>query len=429
MEVIRLQQQAQDPSFATALLHLPGEQNPFGSTAVPVFQTSAFSHLSAEEMERIFQNAAPGFTYSRLGNPTVAAFEQRMAAAENGFAATACASGSAAIAVTLLSLLRAGDDIIASAGLYGGTLDFFRDLQAFDIHVTLVETLSRATIAAAVTPHTKAVFAETISNPGLRVLNIREAADAAHAHGIPLIVDSTAATPVLVRPLDFGADIVIHSSSKYINGAGNAISGVIVDGGRFSWNSETFSVFGSALRFGKAAFTARLRQTLWRDIGATPAPVHAFLNLGGLETLPLRMERICNSAEKLARFLESEDVSVRYPGLESSGETATVQTQFQNGFAGGILTVRLGSKEAAFRFINALRFAKNVSNIGDSKTLVIHPASTIFLHADEKERQSAGVFNDLVRVSVGLEDPDDLIHDFKQALLSAISISTTEVDK
>ena len=429
MEVIRLQQQAQDPSFATALLHPPGEQNPFGSTAVPVFQTSAFSHLSAEEMERIFQNAAPGFTYSRLGNPTVAAFEQRMAAAENGFAATACASGSAAIAVTLLSLLRAGDDIIASAGLYGGTLDFFRDLQAFDIHVTLVETLSRATIAAAVTPHTKAVFAETISNPGLRVLNIREAADAAHAHGIPLIVDSTAATPVLVRPLDFGADIVIHSSSKYINGAGNAISGVIVDGGRFSWNSETFSVFGSALRFGKAAFTARLRQTLWRDIGATPAPVHAFLNLGGLETLPLRMERICNSAEKLARFLESEDVSVRYPGLESSGETATVQTQFQNGFAGGILTVRLGSKEAAFRFINALRFAKNVSNIGDSKTLVIHPASTIFLHADEKERQSAGVFNDLVRVSVGLEDPDDLIHDFKQSLLSAISISTTEVDK
>lgn len=421
-----MHQQKQDSAFATALLHPPGEQNPFGSTTVPVFQTSAFSHLSAEEMERIFQNTAPGFTYSRLGNPTIAAFEQRMAAAENGFAATACASGSAAIATTLLSMLRAGDDIIASAGLYGGTLDFFRDLEAFDIHVTLLKTLNRATIAAAVTPHTKAVFAETVSNPGLRVLDIKEAAEAAHAHGIPLIVDSTIATPVLVRPIDFGADIVIHSSSKYINGAGSAISGVIVDGGHFSWNCETFSVFGNALRFGKAAFTARLRTTIWRNIGATPAPVHAFLNLGGLETLSLRMERICKTAEKLARFLESEGVPVRYPGLESSGEAKLVQTQFQNGLAGGILTVRLGSKEAAFRFINALRYAKNVSNIGDSKTLVIHPASTIFLHANEEERLSAGVFNDLVRVSVGLEDPDDLIHDFKRALQSATSISLTE---
>ncbi|MBR1810916.1 MAG: O-acetylhomoserine aminocarboxypropyltransferase/cysteine synthase [Clostridia bacterium] len=414
-----MQEQCNKPDISTSLLHMPQAAGTFGATTAPVFQTSAFAHSTAQELENIFAGKTPGFSYSRLGNPTLEAFQRMMAAAEGGFSATACASGSAAVAMTLLNILSSGDEIIAAAGLYGGTLDFFKDIEAFGIKTVLLEDITYEAISAAVTERTKAIFAEVISNPGLKVLDIQEAARAAHDHELPLIVDATTITPILARPAELGADIILHSSSKYINGSGSAISGVIVDAGSYKWTAEKFPVMGKHLRFGKAAFTARLRDTVWRNIGACLAPANAFLNITGLETLQLRMERICENALSLARHFQETGVSVNYPGLPGSAEYAKVQKQLKNGMAGGILTIRTGSKAAAFQVIDALKYALNVSNIGDTKTLVVHPHSTIFIHSTEEEKQAAGVYDDMIRISVGIENIRDIINDFDRALKEA----------
>lgn len=403
---------------STAYVHPRNQNDMMGASMMPVYQTSAFSHSTAAELEQIFKNQKPGYAYSRVGNPTVNAFENQMARLEGGLSATACASGSAAIACCFLTLLKSGDSIVAPAGLYGGTLNWLKELEAFGITTRLIADFSAQNVEAAIDATTRFVFTEIISNPKLEVVDVGALAEIAHNANIPLIVDATAVTPALMCPIAYGADIVIHSSSKYINGNGTAISGVIVDGGRFPWKkSGKFDDVLPCKKFGPAAFTAKLRNSTWQNIGACLAPVHAWLNMTGLETLPLRMKQICSSAKALAEFLEaSENVqTVNYPGLASSPwhkQTA----QFAAGQAGGILTIRVGSKERAFSLIDHLKLALNLPNIGDTKTLVLHPASTIFIHSDPAAREAAGVFEDTVRISVGLETCSDIIADFNGAL-------------
>lgn len=410
----------QDCCSATAYLHLKHRVDAMGASMMPVYQTSAFSHSTAEELEQIFKNQKPGFTYSRVGNPTVNAFENQMARLEGGLSATACASGSAAIACCFMTLLKSGDNVVVPTGLYGGTLNWLKDLEDFGITTHFVEAFTAENVAAAIDEKTRLVFTEIISNPKLEVVDVKALAGATHNAGIPLVVDATAVTPALMRPIAFGADIVVHSSSKYINGNGSGVSGVIVDSGRFPWKkSGKFDEVLPCQRFGPAAFTAKLRNTIWQDVGACLSPVHAWLNLSGLETLPLRMKTICENAQALAEFLEAQDgiEEVNYPGLASSpwhGHT----DQFAHHRGGGLLTVRLGSKARAFQLINHLKLTLNLPNIGDTKTLVLHPASTIFVHSDQKAREAAGVYDDTVRISVGLEDIKDIISDFVQALES-----------
>lgn len=414
-----MREQKVPPDISTVMLHdVYDPAGHMGATCMPVFQSSAFAHQTAEELEAIFANRAAGFAYSRIGNPTVNSFEERIRRAEGGMFATATASGSAAITSTVLTILRSGDEIILPPGLYGGTIDLFRDLEAFGIHAVYVDPFTPANIEAAVTLHTKAVFAETIGNPKLNVIDIRRLSDCVHALGLPLIIDNTTATPILVRPLSLGADLVIHSASKYINGNGSAISGVIVDGGSFDWSDEKYSVMGEYQKFKKGAFSSRLRNTIWRDTGPCLAPVHAWLNNAGLETLGLRMKKICYNASRLAEALtEMPGVyDVHYPSLSGSPWQELVKRQFDNGLAGGILTFRTGSKKKAFSVIDHLQYAMNLSNVGDSKTLVVHPSSTIFSHSSTEEKRAAGVYEDLIRVSVGIEDINDLIRDFEQAL-------------
>lgn len=402
--------------FNTELLHSAPAADKYGSTQPPIYQVSAFSKDSAETLEKVFAGKAPGFSYSRISNPTVDAFERRIAALEGGVGAAACASGMAAVTMALLNILVAGDELIAGTGLFGGTIDLFGDLAQFGITTRFVDSVTAESVEPLINERTKAVFAELIGNPKLDVVDIGRVSEVCHAKGIPLIIDSTTATPYLIRPIKFGADIVIHSASKYINGGGNSIAGVIVDSGRFGWDNGKFPQFDAYRQFGKFAYLAKLRNGFWRNAGACLAPFNAYMCSVGLETLGLRMERICSNAEKLAEYLSEQDgVTVNYPALASSPYRCIVQSQL-GGKGGGILTLRTGSKESAFRLINSLRYALSATNIGDIRTLVIHPASTIYLHSTEEQREKAGVYKDTIRVSVGIEDIGDLTEDFGNAV-------------
>lgn len=405
--------------FNTRLLHdrfAPDKTT--GATLTPIYQVSAFARESAEELERVFNNKSPGFAYTRISNPTVSAFEERINALEKGLGAVACSSGMAAVSMALMNILRAGDEVIASSGLFGGTIDLFGDLSEFGITTRFTESATPEEIEPLINEKTKAIFAELIGNPGLEVIDIAAVSELAHSYGIPLILDSTTATPYLVNPFEFGADIVIHSSSKYINGGGNSISGIIVDSGNFKWDYEKYPGLAEYRKFGKFAYLAKLRNGIWRNFGGCLAPMNAFMNCVGLETLGLRMERCCKNALELARFFEdSREVEVNYPALESSGFHELCKRQLK-GSGGAIITIRAGSRERAFKLINALKLATNATNIGDVRTLVIHPASTIYAHSSEEQRRSAGVFDDTIRVSVGIEDIEDLIGDFDQAIKS-----------
>ncbi|MDR0862504.1 MAG: aminotransferase class I/II-fold pyridoxal phosphate-dependent enzyme [Oscillospiraceae bacterium] len=408
--------------FNTLLLHnAAAVPDATGATLPAIHQSSAFARDSAETLEKVFAGRAPGFSYTRIGNPTVAAFERRIAAIEGGAEAVATSSGMAAIAMALVNILQSGDEIVSGAALFGGTLDLFGDLAQFGITTRFVNSVTAEEVEGAITERTRAIFAELIGNPKLDVVNLRAVADVADKYAIPLIVDATTATPALIRPLDFGAAIVVHSSSKYINGSGNSISGVIVDGGRFKWDFERFPALAKYKQMGKLAFTARLRQDTWRNFGACLAPENAYLNVLGLETLGLRMERLCGNALALARALEADPniAAVNYPGLSSSPYKSLTDAQMKRGAGGAILTIRAGSRDRAFRLLNNLKYATIATNIGDVRTLVIHPASTIYIHSTEEQKANAGVYDDLIRVSVGIEDADDLIADFKQAAAAA----------
>lgn len=403
--------------FNTGLLHGTNEKYPQGATQVPIYQSSAFRHDSAEDLEKIFDNKKMGFSYTRINNPTVESFEKRVTMLEDGIGSVACASGMAALTNAFLNILQAGDEIVAACGLYGGTVELFDDLKPFGISVKYVKENKPEAFEAEITEKTRIVFAETIGNPKLDVTDIQAVAEVAHKYDVPLIVDNTVATPYLIQPLKLGADIVVHSSSKYINGSSDAISGILVCGKGLKWDPDRYPGLAPYRKFGPFAYIAKLRNGLFRNTGACLAPQNAFLNNLGLETLGLRMQRQCDNALELARFLQSlgGDIEVNYPGLEESPYHETAEKQFKNGY-GAIVTVRTGSKEKAFSIINSLKIPLIISNIGDTKTLVIHPESTIAAHISDEEKRQSGVFEDLIRISVGIEDIEDLKEDFKQAI-------------
>jgi O-acetylhomoserine (thiol)-lyase len=389
----------------------------YGATLPPIYQSSAFEQESALGLERIFENKAPGYCYTRVGNPTVTSFENRITKLEGGIASVACASGMAALFNAIMNIVQSGDEIISSASLYGGTIDLFRDLEAFGVTTRYVENNNWTQIEEAFSEKTRLVFAETIGNPRLDVTDIKELAALAHSHGVPLIVDNTTATAYLIRPLSLGADIVVNSSSKYINGSSNSISGVLTDGGKFKWDPDKYPLLAEYRKFGPMAYTAKLRNGLFRNTGACLSPQNAYLNQIGMETLGLRMERQCANAFALAQFISERypDITVNYPGLSESPWNEIAKKELEHGF-GAILTIRVGSRERAFALIDTLKIPYKLSNIGDTKTLVIHPASTISLHSTEQQREEAGVFDDLIRISVGIEDVEDLEADFTQAI-------------
>ncbi len=406
-----------DYGFNTSLLHGVDDNNPYGTTQVPIYQSSAFKHKCAEDLEKIFTNKAMGFSYTRINNPTIEAFEKRVTLLEGGMGSVACASGMAALANAFLNILQSGDEIVAAAGLYGGTVELFEDFEAYGITTKYVEDNVPEEYEKLITDKTRLIFAETIGNPKLDVTDIKAVADMAHRNNLPLVIDNTVASPYLAQPIKLGADIVVNSSSKYMNGNSDAISGIITWGGKFKWDDERYPGMTPFKKFGPMAYIAKLRNGLFRNFGACLSPQNAFLNNLGLETLGLRMERECDNALALAEFIDglSDEITVNYPGLASSPYHELAKSQFGDRY-GAIVTVRVGSKERAFRIINELKLPFILSNIGDTKTLVLHPSSTIAVHLSKEEQELSGVYEDLIRISVGIEDIEDLKVDFKQAI-------------
>ncbi|AST58850.1 O-acetyl-L-homoserine sulfhydrylase [Thermoanaerobacterium thermosaccharolyticum] len=403
--------------FNTKLLHLNyGPDEKTGASLTPIYQSTSFSH-SAEELENIFKGSEYGFTYTRINNPTIEAFERRIASLESGIGAVACSSGMAAITLALLNILKTGDEILSSSGIFGGTYELFKDFENFGITVKFAKDNSIDAFKESITNNTKLIYIETIGNPKLDVPDIKNLSVLAHENKIPLIVDNTVTTPYLIRPIEMGADIVIHSTSKFINGHGNSIGGIIVDSGKFNWDFNKYSMLKKFEKYGQFAYLAKLRKGLFRNIGACMSPFNAYLNNLGLETLGIRMERLCQNAYELAVFLKEFDkvLSVNYPGLKESPFHDIAKRQFGDKF-GAILTIRVGSKEKAYKMINSLKYAINITNIGDTRTLIIHPSSTILAESSDDEKKFMGVFDDLIRICVGLEDIEDLKEDFKQAI-------------
>jgi O-acetylhomoserine (thiol)-lyase len=405
-----------------------------GARALPIYQTTSFVFDSAEHAAALFNLQTFGNVYSRLSNPTVAALEERVAALEGGRAGLASASGMAAETMALTTLLQAGDHVVAASALYGGTVSLLAvNLRKFGIECSFVDASDVSALAAAMQPNTRAVFAESLGNPSLQVLDIQAVAEVAHAHGVPLMVDNTVASPYLCNPIDWGADVVIHSATKYLGGHGTTLAGVIVESGRFPWDNGKFpgmtepSVGYHGVKFwetfGDFAFTMRARMENLRVFGATLAPTSAWQILQGIETLPLRMERHCRNALAVARHLQNHPkVSwVHYPGLPDHPQHGLVKKQMRSvdGVPGGSGLLVFGVKgglPAGVRFIESARFMSHLANIGDTRTLIIHPASTTHRQLDEAQQIKAGVLPDMVRMSVGLEHIDDILWDIDQAL-------------
>jgi len=406
--------------FNTQLLHGKSiAKNPGREILPPISQVTAFRYESMEELERVFKHKSMGYAYTRIGNPTVSAFEQRVNELEGGVDAVCCSSGMSAIMAALLAVCNNGDEIIAGTGLYGGTIGLFHDLEKLGIQTVFAKELKPEVIQNLINEKTRVIFGELISNPALKVLDVAAVSKTAHEAGIPLFVDSTTATPYVAKPLKLGADVVIHSTSKYINGGGNSIGGIIVDGGSFEWDFDKHKALSEFKKFGKRAFSVRLRTDLWENFGGCMAPMNAFFNYIGLDTLGLRMAKICENADALANALdELEGIEVDYLTLKHHPYHEYVEKEL-NGKGGGILNFRAGSKEKAFRIINSLKYALIASNIGDIRTLVIHPASTLYVHTSKEEMEAAGVYEDTIRVTVGIEDTEDLIDDFLQAVKGA----------
>lgn len=416
--------------FESLAVHGGQEPDPTtGSRAVPIYQTTAYNFKDSEHAANLFGLKETGYIYSRLTNPTTDVFEKRIAALEGGVGALAFASGHAAIHGAIVNIAQAGDDIVSSSTLYGGTYNMFAyTLPRLGIKVHFVDASDPENFEKAITPNTKALYAETIGNPKIDVLDIEKVAAIAHKHGIPLIVDSTFATPYLCRPLDFGADIVVHSATKFIGGHGTSMGGVVIDGGKFDWNSGKFPLLSEAdpsyhgLKYSEAlgpvAFITRLRVQVLRDLGACVSPFNSFAFLQGLETLHLRMKRHAENALAVAQYLEQhEQVSwVSYPSLPSHLDYKKAQKYLPKG-AGSIFTFGIkGGLEAGRKLINSLQLFSLLANVGDAKSLVIHPASTTHSQLTPEQRISAGAPDDMVRLSIGIEDVEDIIEDLAQAL-------------
>jgi len=399
------------------------------SRAVPIYQTTSYCFKDTEHAARLFALQEFGNIYTRLMNPTTDVLEKRLAALEGGVGGLALSSGQSAIYVSIFNICGAGGHIVASNSLYGGTATLFgHTFPKLGIEVTFVDPRDPQNFARAIQDSTRLIYIETIGNPKNDVLDYERIAEIAHQHGLPVVCDNTVATPILFRPFEHGIDIVVHSCTKFIGGHGNSIGGAIVDSGRFDWTNGRYpeltepdpSYHGVKYveSFGSLAYILKARVQFLQDMGSCLSPFNAFLFLMGLETIHLRMPRHCENALKLAQWLEGRpQVSwVNYPGLKSHPNYDLAQRYLPNG-QGAILGLGVkGGREAAIRFINRVKLASHVANIGDSKTLVIHPASTTHQQLSEKEQLAAGVTPDYVRVSVGTEHIDDIIADFDQAL-------------
>ena len=402
-----------------------------GARALPIYQTTSFVFDSADHAASLFNLQTFGNVYSRLGNPTVAALEERIAALEGGRAAVAAASGMAAEALALMTILQAGDHVVAAGALYGGTVTMLSvNLAKFGIEASFVDAARPEAFAAAMRPNTRAVFAESLGNPSLAVLDIAAVAAVAHAHGVPLVVDNTVPSPFLCRPFDHGADIVVHSATKYLGGHGSTLGGVVAESGRFPWDNGKFpgmtepSPGYHGVRFyetfGDFGFTMRCRMETLRVYGAALSPMSAWQILQGVETLPLRMERHCANALAVAKFLQADPRVgwVNYPGLPDHPQHALLSRQMRG--ASGLLAFGVkGGEAAGVKFIEAAQFMSHLVNIGDTRTLISHPASTTHRQLDEAQARAAGVTPDMVRISVGLEHIDDILWDIDQALARA----------
>jgi O-acetylhomoserine (thiol)-lyase len=417
--------------FETVALHGGHGGDPATKArAVPIYQTTSYTFDDTSHAARLFALEEFGNIYTRIMNPTTDVFEQRLAALEGGVGALALASGQAAVIYSLLNLARAGDHIVSSASLYGGTYNaFVHTLPRFGIEVTLVDPSDPTAFAAAIRPNTKAVFAETLGNPKLDVLDVEAVAKVAHDAGVPLIVDNTLATPYLLRPIDYGADVVVHSATKFIGGHGTTIGGAIVDSGKFDWKaSGRFPDFTEpdpsyhGVRYvealGPLAYIIKARVQLLRDVGAALSPFNAWLLLQGLETLGLRIERHSQNAQRVAEWLRDHPnvLWVRYPGLPGDPAYDKAQRYLPKG-SGAILTFGVkGGGEAARALIDKLQLFSLLANVGDAKSLVIHPASTTHQQLTPADQIASGVSDDAVRLSVGIESVDDILADLSQAL-------------
>jgi O-acetylhomoserine (thiol)-lyase len=426
----KMSKDGHDFGFATRSVHAGQRPDPeTGARAMPIYATTSFVFDDAQHAADLFALQTFGNIYTRIGNPTTAAFEERMASLEGGVGALATASGQAAQLISVLTLAQKGDEIVASKSLYGGTYTQFDvTLRRLGIDVTFVDIHNLAEIEAAITERTKAVYGETIGNPKADVLDIDAVSDVAHRHGIPLIVDNTFATPYLCRPFEHGADIVTHSATKFIGGHGAVIAGCIVESGRFDWGNGNFPLLTEPSpayhdlqfweNFREYAYLMKARTELLRDIGAALSPFNSYLLLLGLETLPLRMKQHVSNAKAVAGFLNDHPnvAWVSYPIFYGNEWTDNAGRYTPEG-PGAVFTFGLtGGFGAGVRFIENVELASHVANVGDAKTLVIHPASTTHQQVPDVERAAMGVGEDMIRISVGIEDIDDILWDLQQAL-------------
>lgn len=416
--------------FGTLAVHAGQEPDQStGSIATPIYQTTSYAFRDTEHAANLFALKEAGNIYTRIMNPTTDVLEKRVAALEGGVGALAVASGQSAETLAILNIAQAGDEIVAANSLYGGTYNLFAvTLPKLGIKVKFVDANNPENIKAAITPKTKAVYAETLGNPKLDILDIQSVSAVAHEAGVPLIVDNTMASPYLCRPIEHGADIVIHSATKYLGGHGNSMGGVIVDSGNFNWDNGKFTELTEpddsyhgvkyTEAFGPAAYIVKARVQLLRDLGNAISPFNSFLILQGIETLHLRMERHVSNTRAIAKFLSKHpEVNwVCYPELENHPSYQLVDKYMPKG-CGGIITFGIkGGKQRAPRFIDSLNIFKIVANIGDARSLIIHPGSTTHQQLTKEQQLSTGVTEDLIRLSVGIEDAADLIADLEQAL-------------
>ncbi|HLH40391.1 MAG TPA: O-acetylhomoserine aminocarboxypropyltransferase/cysteine synthase family protein [Bryobacteraceae bacterium] len=421
-----------DRSFGFATRALHSGQRPdsdTGSRAVPIYQTTSYVFEDTSHAAALFNLQRFGNIYTRIMNPTTAVFEERMAALENGVGALAVASGQAAQFIALMSLLEAGDEIVAAKTLYGGTYTQFDvSFRRLGIQTTFVDPEDADNFRRAITPRTRAIYGETIGNPRINVFDIAAVARVAHENNLPLVIDNTFASPYLCRPIEHGADIVVHSATKFIGGHGTSIGGVIIDSGRFPWDQGRFPQLLEPSKgyhgirfyetFGDMAYIMKARVEGLRDFGPALSPFNAFLFLQGLETLKLRMEAHSANALRVAEFLESHDrvAWVNYPGLKSSAYHSLARQYLPRG-CGGMLAFGIrGGLEAGKKFIESLQVFSHLANVGDAKSLVIHPASTTHQQLSTEEKLAAGITDDLIRLSVGIEEIEDILWDLDQAL-------------
>jgi O-acetylhomoserine (thiol)-lyase len=400
---------------------------------LPIVQSTTYAFDNSKEMGDLFDLKANGFFYTRLGNPTLDAVEKKIAALENGVGAMLTSSGQAASLISILNICHAGDHVVASSAIYGGTFNLiYKTLKEFGIDSTFVTAdCDETELFNAFKDNTKCVFAETLSNPTLVVTDLEMFARQAHKHGVPLIVDNTFPTPINCRPIEFGADIIVHSTTKYMDGHALQVGGVIVDSGKFNWNNgkypmltepdESYHGISYTKQFGAAAYITKARAHLMRDLGAQAAPMNAFLLNIGLETLAVRMEKHCKNAQTVAEFLENDSrISwVNYPGLKSSKYYKLGQKYLPNGSSGVVSFGVNGGREAAVKFMDSLEMASIVTHVADLRTCVLHPASTTHRQLSAEQLKDAGISEDLIRFSVGIENVNDILDDVKQALEKA----------